>query len=83
MNEISENVYISKLSGIVNKCNNTYHRTIKMKRIDFKTSSYIDFKVESNVKNLKFNVGNYQKIPKNTKILKHFCNMLRRKRFCD
>ena len=72
MNEISENVYISKLNDIVNKCNNTYHRIIN-----------IDFKVESNVKNLKFNVGNYQKIPKNTKLLKHFCNMLRRKRFCD
>ena len=72
MNEISENVYISKLNDIVNKCNNTYHRTIN-----------IDFKVESNVKNLKFNVGNYQKITKNTKLLKHFCNMLRRKRFCD
>ena len=67
MNEISENVYISKLNDIVNKCNNTYHRTIKMKRIDFKTSAYIDFKVESNVKNLNLTLvitKKYQRMPK-------------------
>ena len=28
---VSENVYFDKLDDIVNKCNNTYHSTIKMK----------------------------------------------------
>ena len=33
---ISKNVYIDKLEYIVNKYNNTYHRTIKMKSADVK-----------------------------------------------
>ena len=36
MTSISKNVYIDKLNAIVNKYNNTYHTTIKMKPIDFK-----------------------------------------------
>ena len=31
MTSISKNVYIDKLDDIVNKYNNTYHKTIKMK----------------------------------------------------
>ena len=31
------------LDDIVNKYNNTYHRTIKMKPVDVKPSTYIDF----------------------------------------
>ena len=42
MNSISKNVYIDKLFDIVNKYNNTYHRTIKMKPVDVKSSTYID-----------------------------------------
>ena len=34
MNSVSKNVYIDKLDDIVNKYNNTYHRTIKMKPVD-------------------------------------------------
>ena len=34
MSSISKNLYIDKLDDIVNKCNNTYHRTIKMKPVD-------------------------------------------------
>ena len=34
MTSISKNVYIDKLDDIVNKYNNTYHRTIQMKPID-------------------------------------------------
>ena len=33
MVSISNNVYINKLDDIVNKCNNTYHKTIKMKPV--------------------------------------------------
>ena len=36
MASISKNVYIDKLDEIVNKYNNTYHRTIKLKPVDVK-----------------------------------------------
>ena len=44
MTSISENVYIDKLDDIVKKYNNTYHRSIKMKPVDVKDNTYIDFK---------------------------------------
>ena len=54
MTSISKNVYIDKLDDIVNKYNNPYHRTIKIKPIDVKTSIYIyiyiGFGVENNHK---------------------------------
>ena len=37
MTTISKNAYIDKLDDIVNKYNNTYHNTIKMKPIDVKS----------------------------------------------
>ena len=39
---ISKNVQIHKLDDIVNKYNNTYHSTIKMKPVDVKPSTYIE-----------------------------------------
>ena len=42
MNSVSKNVYIYKLDDIVNKYNNTYRRTIKMKPVDVKSNTYID-----------------------------------------
>ena len=39
---ISKNIYIDKLYGAVNKYNTTYHRTIKIKPIDVKKSTYLD-----------------------------------------
>ena len=44
---ISKNVYIDKLDGIGNKCNNKYHRTIKMKPVDVKSNTYIDCSKET------------------------------------
>ena len=44
MTSISKNVYINKLDDIVNEYSNTYHRTIKMKPVDVKDNTYIDFK---------------------------------------
>ena len=41
------------VDDIVDKYNNTYHRTIKIKPIDVKTSTYIDFGIENNDENLK------------------------------
>ena len=53
MTAIPKNVYIDKLDDIVNECSNIYHRTIKMKPIDVKTT-YIDFEVVNNDKDPKF-----------------------------
>ena len=54
MTSMSKNVYIDKLNDIVNECNNTYHRTIKMKPVDVKDNTYIDFKKDVNDKYPKF-----------------------------
>ena len=48
MTSISKNVYIDKLDDIVNAYNNTFQRTIKMKPVVVKSSTYIDFNVENN-----------------------------------
>ena len=42
MTSISTNVYIHKLDDIVNKYNNTYHSTTKMKPVDVKPSTHIE-----------------------------------------
>ena len=44
MTEISKNMYIDKLDDIVKEYNNTYHTSIKMKPVDVKDNTYIDFK---------------------------------------
>ena len=64
MAAISKNVYIDKLNDIVNEYNNTYHRTIKMKPVDVKDNTYIDFKKEVNDKDPKFKVGDHVRISK-------------------
>ena len=43
MTLMSKNEYVDKLDNIVNECNNTYHRTFKMKPNDVKDNTYIDF----------------------------------------
>ena len=43
MTSVSKNVYIDELGDIVNKYNNTYHRTIKLKPVDVKDNPYVDF----------------------------------------
>ena len=64
MTSISKNVYIDKLDDIVKKYNNTYHTSIKMKPVDLKGNTYIDFKKEVNNKNRKFKVGDHVGISK-------------------
>ena len=44
MTSIPKNVYINKLDDIVKKYNNTYRALIKMKPVDVKDNTYIDFK---------------------------------------
>ena len=64
MTSVSKNVYIDKLDDIVNEYNNTYHRTIKMKPVDIKDNTYINFEKEVNDKDRKFKVGDYVRISK-------------------
>ena len=39
---MSKSVYFDKLDLIVNKYNKKYHKTIKMKTVDVKSSAFID-----------------------------------------
>ena len=64
MTAISKNVYIDKLDDIVKEYNNTYHTSIKMKPVDVKDNTYIDFKKEVNDKDPKFKVGDHVRISK-------------------
>ena len=52
MSSISKTVFIYKLDDIVNKYNNTYHSTIKMKPSDVKSNTNIDSSQKINHKNL-------------------------------
>ena len=64
MAAISKNVYIYKFDDTVNEYNNKYHVTIKMKPIDVKDNTFIDFKKEVNDKDLKFKIGDNVRISK-------------------
>ena len=64
MTSVSKNVYIDKLDDIVNEYNNTYHRTIKMKPVDIRENTYIDFKKEVNDKDPELKVGYHVRISK-------------------
>ena len=59
-----KNVYIEKSDDIVNEYNNIYHRTIKIKPVDVKDNTYIDFGKESNARDPKFQVGDHVRISK-------------------
>ena len=64
MTAISKNVYFDVLDDIVDKYNNTYHRTIKMKPIDVGDDSFAEYNEESNEKDPKFKVGDHVRISK-------------------
>ena len=65
MTSISKNIYTDKLDDIVNKCNNAYHNTIKMKPVDVKSNTYIDSSKEINEKDHpKFKIGDNVRISK-------------------
>ena len=64
MTLVSQNVYTDKLDDTVDEYNNTYHRTIKMKPVDVKDETYIDFKKDVNDKDSKFKVSDHVRISK-------------------
>ena len=64
MTSVSENAYNDKLHNKVNKQNNTYCSVIKMKPVDVKSSTYIDFIKENNEKDLKLKICDIVRIVK-------------------
>ena len=74
MTSISKNVYFNVLDDIVNKYNNTVHRTIKMKPIEVTDDYYAEYngiafneipmELHSNKRNPKFKVGDNVRISK-------------------
>ena len=59
MKAISKNIYFDVLDDIVNKYNNTVHRTIKMKPIDVTGDSYVEYNKDFNKKDPKFKIGDH------------------------
>ena len=57
MTSVSKSAFIDRIDGIVNKYNNTYHSTIKMKPIDVKSNTYIKSSKKANDKDPKFKIG--------------------------
>ena len=64
MTSVLKTVYIDILDDLVNKCNNTYHNTIKMEPVDLKSNTYTESSEEINNKDLKFKIGDFVRISK-------------------
>ena len=64
MTAVLKNFYFDVLNDIVNKYNNTVHRTIKMKPIDVTCDSYAEYNEDFNEKDPKFKVGDPARISK-------------------
>ena len=59
---VPKNVCIDKSDNIVNKYNNTYYSTIKIKPVDVKSNTYIESSKEINNKNPEFEIGDIVRI---------------------
>ena len=64
MTAISKNFYFNVLDDIVDKYNNTYHNTIKMKPIDVKNNNFTKYYEESNEQDAKYKIGDRVRISK-------------------
>ena len=64
MAAISKNVCFDVLDNIVNKYNNTVHRSIKMEPINVISDSYAEYNKDSNEKDPRFKLGDNVRIPK-------------------
>ena len=84
MTSVSKNVHIDKLDDIAKDYNNAYHTTIKMKPVDIKDNTYINFKKEFNDKNPKFKVGDHVRISKyKNDFVKGYTTNWSEEVFCD
>ena len=64
MTVVSKNVYFHVSDDIVNKYNNTVHRSIKIKPVDITSDSYAEYNEDSNENRPKFKIGDRVKISK-------------------
>ena len=80
MTSLSKNVYIDRLDDIVKEYNNTYHKSIKMKPVDVKDNTYINFKKKLMIKILNLKLVIMQEFL-NTRIvlLKGICQIGQKK----
>ena len=83
MATVSRNVYIDELADTFDKCQNTYHSTMKLKSGNVESKTYLDFNKEIGNKDSKFEVGDHVRT---SKYKKHFCKRLHpkliRRGFC-
>ena len=63
MTLLSKNVYTDKIDDIVNE-QDIGHRTTKIKSVELKSNTYIEFDVAKNDKDLQFNVGDHVRMLK-------------------
>ena len=68
MTSVSKNIYFNVLDSIVDKYNNTYHNSIKMKPIDVKSKSHAEYNVDCNDKDPKFKIGDHVRISRHKKV---------------
>ena len=68
MTSTSKNVDIDNLAVIVNKYNNTYHNTIKMKPAVLKSITNLDFNKDNKKDDPKFEVDDHDRISKSKNI---------------
>ena len=64
MTAVSKNVYFDVLGDIVDKYNNTVHRTIKIKPIEVTDNYYAEYDEHPNKKDPKFKVGDHVRTSK-------------------
>ena len=64
MTAISKKIYFDVLDDIVDKFNNTFNRTIKMKPVDITDDSYAEYNKDFNKKVPKFKVGDHVRTSK-------------------
>ena len=81
MTSVSNNVYINKLDDIVNKYNNSYHSTMKIKPVDVNSNTYIDFSKKINDENPKFKIGYNVRISKYKNLFQKVTLQINRRRF--
>ena len=63
MTLLSKNVYTDKIDDLVNE-QDIGHRTTKIKSVELKSNTYIEFDVAKNDKDLQFNVGDHVRMLK-------------------
>ena len=64
MTSVGKNIYFNVLDDIVDKYNNTYNNSIKMKPKAVTDDSFVEYNEESNKKDPKFKVGDRVRISK-------------------